>query len=73
MSTDPVGLGASRTAIDSIKEGWCNIEIVKEMYCSYSGECPIHRVIQGEKICLWCKHRVGVDMPIVIKEKLKDG
>jgi len=71
MSTEPVGL--SETAVEATKEGWCSVDIIKEMYCSYSGECPLHRVIQGEKICLWCQWRAGIDMPRLIKEKLKDG
>lgn len=71
MSTDPVGLG--ETAIEATKESWMNVDIFKEMYCSYSGDCPIHRVIQGEKICIWCQYRVGIDMPTIIKERLKDG
>ena len=71
MSNGPTLVG--ETAIEATKESWVNICVIKEMYCSYSGDCPIHRVIQGEKICLWCQYRVGIDMPTIIKEKLKDG
>lgn len=77
MSTDPVGLGSSKsatTAAEATKEGWCSIEIIKEMYCSYSGECQIHRVIQDrEKICIWCAFRAPINIPELIKEKTKDG
>ena len=72
MSTEPVGL--SETATQATKEGWCNIEIEKEMYCSYSGDCQIHRVIQGiEETCMWCAYRIGIDIPQMIREKIKDG
>lgn len=76
MSTEPVGLGNSDsaiTAVESTREGWCSIEISKEMYCSYSGECPLHRVIQGDKICLWCVFRAPINLPEMIKRKLNDG
>jgi hypothetical protein len=71
MSTEPVGLG--KNAVEATKEHWVNIEITKEMYCSYSGDCSIHRVIQGmEDTCIWCIYRVGIDMPQLIKERIKD-
>ena len=71
MSNGPTLVG--ETAMEATKENWCNMKITKEMYCGYSGDCPLNRVIQDKEICLWCAYRVGVSMPTLIKERLKDG
>lgn len=69
MSNGPTLMGSN--AVESTKENWCNIEILKHMYCSYSGDCPLQRVIQGKEICIWCEYRAGINMPVIINEILK--
>ena len=71
MSNGPALIG--ETAIQATKEHWLNLEITKEMYCSYRGDCPLHRAIQGQELCLWCIHRAPIDIVEYLKRSIKDG
>ena len=69
MSSGPAGVGEKPFEA----KNYINLNLCKDLWCTYKGECKVDDLINrhGFKVCLLCKYRNDIDIPKMIKEKLK--
>ena len=64
MSTEQTGLGGEFI----ISKQYINLNLEKDDWCSYKGECLINNVLNHKDICYFCQHRLPLDIPAILKK-----
>ena len=70
MSSGPTATG--ETCIQVTKRGRVNIELTKNDWCTYKGECKYDLIINKLCICWYCMWMQKFDVPAIIDDKLGD-
>jgi hypothetical protein len=70
MSTDPTGLGGN--CVEATSKKYVNIRFDKNDWCGYDDDCPIDSLLYYDyETCLLCKYRKPIDVPIKLKQKMR--
>jgi hypothetical protein len=57
--------------LESLKEGYVDLVILREHFCTYKGQCKIDRVTSNG-FCLYCVYRNSVKIPELIDRLIEE-
>jgi hypothetical protein len=67
MSGGPTYTGSSTKCYG----GWVSVQVTKDDWCTYDGECKVDKVVNRRDLCLFCKYRKPLDIPKLIERNRK--
>jgi hypothetical protein len=73
MSTDPTGLSGRESCVQATAKKYINVDFDMRDWCGYEGDCLINSLPMGkERACMLCKYRVPLDIPSILRIKMKE-